>query len=179
MKKEKLRHYANVIASNADAHWVTPFFFIIFFLDSLLLVIPVDSLLGASMSLRPRHIKKWLLASTLGFALGLGILALVANSHLQPWAFKWFEELGYFHHVEKVLEQAENYGYLSLTIGVFTILPSLFGVIIGVLVGLNPWVVWALSLGGKIVKLILTVWLIFSGSQVFKKILKIYLKTSV
>jgi membrane protein YqaA with SNARE-associated domain len=78
-----------------------------------------------------------------------------------------------------VVEHAQNYGYVELTIGVFTLLPSLFGVLIGVVVGLNPWAVWALALAGKVVKILATVWIIFSGSQVLKKYIRLWLKTSV
>lgn len=179
MKKEKLRHYANVIASHADAPWVTPLFFFLFFIDSFLLLLPVDSLMAATLTMRPKHMKRWLFVSIVGFGLGLGVVAIIVNSQLQPYLFELFEKWGYFHHVEKVLSHAETYGYLELALGVFTIVPSLFGVLAGVVVNLNPWAVWAIAWVGKIIKILLTVWVIFSTSKAVKKVLKVYLKTSV
>ncbi len=179
MNKEKLRHYATVLGSHANSPWVTVFFFFVFFIDSLVLIIPVDSLLGATVSVAPRHAKKWLIASLLGFGSGLGLAAFLVNSQLSPWLMPWMEKLGYMETIRGFLEDAARYGYLSLTIGVFTVLPSLFGVLIGVIVGLNPWAVWAISFAGKILKVVLTVGLIFSGSQFLKKIFRWYLKTSV
>jgi membrane protein YqaA with SNARE-associated domain len=179
MKKEKLRHYATVIAGHADSAWVTPVFFLMFFIDSLVLVLPVDSLMATTMTLRPQHVKKWLVASISGFALGLGILAAIANSKLQPLLFELMERWGYLNHAMDAVKHAQNYGYWELVFGVFTFVPSLFGVLAGVLVGLNPWAVWAISLGGKVVKILLTVKVIFSTSDLAKKILRFYLKTSV
>ena len=178
MKKEKIRHYANVISSHADARWVTPFFFTIFFLDSFLLFIPVDYLLSATVLLRPRRKKIWLAAAISGFGLGLGLVAVLVNTHLQHYLFDLFNRWGYFHHVQNIIDHAQDYGYLELTLGVFTLVPSLFGVIAGVLVHLDPWVVWAISLAGKVLKLVLTVWVFQSGTRVVKRWLKIYLKTS-
>lgn len=136
-------------------------------------------MLATTIALRPQHWKKWLTASVLGFAGGLGLVAILVNSHLQPWFMNLFESWGYLHHVQDVINQAQNYGYWALTVGVFTLLPSLFGVLIGVLVHLNPWAVWAISLAGKLFKIFLTVWLIFSGSLAVRRWIKLYLKTSV
>jgi hypothetical protein len=55
----------------------------------------------------------------------------------------------------------------------------LLGVIIGVIVKLNPYAVWGISLAGKLIKIFLTVWLIFSSSHAIKRVLRAYLKTSV
>lgn len=179
MNKEKLQHYANVLASHAGSYWVTPIFFLLFFIDSIILIIPVDSLLAATISLRPQGLKKWLIASVIGFASGLGLVAILVNTQLQPWFLNLFESWGYLDRVYDIINQAQDYGYWALTLGVFTLLPSLFGVLIGVLVHLNPWAVWAIALAGKLFKLFLTVWLIFSGSLALRKWLRLYLKTSL
>ena len=179
MKKEKLRHWANVISSHAESYWVTPLFFGLLLVDSIILFLPVDTLLAATITLKPRKMKIWILSSLAGFALGLGVVAVLVNSHLQPWLFEIFENWGYLHHVQDVVAHAQDYGYIELAIGVFTVLPSLFGVLIGVLVKLDPWIVWGISYAGKVFKVLLTVWLIFSSSNVLKKWLRVYLKTSV
>ena len=179
MKREKLRHYANVLSSHADAHWVTPLFFGLFFIDAVILVIPVDTLLGATVALKPEHKKKWVLASIIGYATSLALVAILVNSHLQPYLFELFESWGYMEHVRSMVEHAQNYGYIELTIAVFTLIPSLFGVLIGVVLGLNPFAVWAISLSGKITKILVTVWLVFTSSQYLKKWLRVWLKTSV
>lgn len=176
MKKEKLRHYANVISTHAESHWVAPLFFLLFFLDSMILFIPVDTLLAATISMKPHHRRKWVFAAILGFAMGLGTVAILVNTHLQPMVFNLVKRAGYFQHVMEIVEHAQNYGYIELTIGVFTFLPSLFGVLIGVIVGLNAWAVWALALAGKVVKILATVWLIFSGTQIFSKYIRLWLK---
>lgn len=179
MKKEKLRHWANVISSHAESYWVTPLFFGLFLLDSIILFLPVDTLLAATITLKPKKMKTWIFFSLLGFAIGLAIVAIIVNSHLQPWLFELFDNWGYLDHVREVVAHAQDYGYIELAIGAFTILPSLFGVLIGVLVGLDPWIVWGISYAGKVVKVFLTVWLIFSSSHVLKRWLRVYLKTSV
>ena len=179
MKREKLRHYANVISTHAEAHWVTPLFFFLFFIDSVILFLPMDTLLAATISLKPHHRRKWVLASIFGFALGLGLVAILVNTELHPYLFQLFKKWGYFKDVMRIVEHAQNYGYIELAIGVFTFLPSIFGVLIGVIVGLNPWAVWSLALAGKVVKILATVWIIFSGSKVLKKYISLWLKTSV
>jgi membrane protein YqaA with SNARE-associated domain len=179
VKREKLRHYANVLSSHADAHWVTPLFFLLFFVDAVILVIPVDTLLAATVSLKPQQKKKWVISSILGYSTSLALVAILVNSHLQPYLFEMFNRWGYLNHVRDLVEHAQSYGYFELTVAVFTLVPALFGVLIGVLLGLNPWAAWAISLAGKIAKILVTVWLIFSSSQYLKKWLRIWLKTSV
>jgi membrane protein YqaA with SNARE-associated domain len=142
-------------------------------------LIPIDALLAASISLKPQHRVKWVLWGVLGFSLGLGAVALLVNTHLQPYVFDFFNRRGYIDYLKEIVEHAQNYGYIELTIGVFTVLPSLFGVLIGVIVGLNPWIVWLLCMAGKVLKILVTVWLIFSGSQALKKYLRLWLKTSI
>lgn len=179
MNKEKLRHYANVLTAHAESPWVTPLFFLLFLIDSVILIIPVDTLLAATVTLKPQQRRRWVLASVVGFAVGLGLVAIVANTQLQPYLFHLFQKWGYIQHVMAIMAHAENWGYIELTVSVFTFLPSLFGVLIGVVVGLNPWFVWVISLGGKVAKILVTVWLIFGGSQLLKKLLRPWLKTSL
>lgn len=179
MKREKLRHYANVISVHADAPWVTALWFGLFFIDSFLLFIPVDTLMAATLAMKPQHRVRWITWGLVGFGLGLGMVAILVNSQLQPWFFEQINHWGYVAHVQDVVSHAQSYGYLELTLGVYTVLPSLFGVLAGVLVHLNPWVVWAISFSGKVLKLLLTVWVVFGGHQTVKRWIKLYLKTSV
>lgn len=178
-KKERLRHYANLIASHAEASWVGPFFGILFFFDSMVLVLPSDSLLSAVIAINSKHVKKWLVYATIGFALGLALTTFLAVTHLQPLFVQWMERLGYGESFHKFIGEIREHGYWGLTVGVFTIVPCLFAVLAGAIVGLKAWAVWLISLGGKYLKLYLTVWLVLSSSNALKKWVKAYLKTSV
>lgn len=179
MKREKLENYAETLARHADAPWITPFFLFLFFIDSFLMVLPADSLLGATVAIRPKHVKKWAFFSCLGSALGLALAIFLAETVLHDYFFRLMAEGGFYHRVQEIIEHAQNYGYLELAIGVFTIVPSLIAGLAGVVVGLNPWIVFLLISSAKILKILLTLWLLYTGSHYLKKIVKIYVKTSV
>lgn len=179
MKREKLRHYANLLSIHAEAPWISVFWFVVFLLDSIVIVLPVDTLLAATLALKPERRVQWMSAALGGFGLGLAIVAVLVNSQLQPWFFEQINHWGYVAHVEDIVSHAQDYGYLELFLGVYTIVPSLFGVLAGVLVHLNPWIVWGIVFSGKILKLVLTVWVVFGGKKTVKRWIQLYLKTSV
>jgi len=179
MKKEKLLHYARKIVQHADAAWVGPFFFFFFFADALVMVLPADSLLGATASMHPKHLKKWAVLSCLGAASGLALAVLLGNTVLHNYLHALISEGGYYHRVGDILTHAQNYGYLELTIGVFTFLPCVIGAIAGAVVGLNPFWVFLIVLAAKLLKILLTLWLLYAGSGLLKRIVRWYLKTSV
>ncbi len=179
MNKGKLEHYAEVIAIHADAPWVTPLFFVLFFIDAFLMVLPADTLLGATVSIRPKHVKKWTVAACLGSSVGLGLAIILALTVLHEYFVRTTLEGGFYHKVQEIIAHAQDYGYLELSIGVFTIVPSILAGLAGVLVGLNPWVVWVLVVTAKLLKILLTLWLLYTGSTFLKKWVRLYLKTSV
>jgi len=179
MNKERIRHYSHVISAHADSAYATLLFSSTFFLDALIVVLPIDSIMSATLTLKPQHARKWVLSAMLGFSLGLGLVALMANSHLEPYLLSWIAKLGYSARLEEVLSHAQTHGYWELTLGSFTILPPIFGVLMGVSVGLNPWAVLFICVAGKMTKLVLMVWLAISSSPKIKKFLQVYLKTSV
>ncbi len=179
MKQEKLYHYAEVLARHADAPWLPLFFLILFFVDSFLMVLPADSLLGATVAIRPIHVKKWTFFACCGSILGLGVAVILGNYVLHDYMMELVAREGFYHKVAEILEHAQNYGYLELCIGVFTIVPSIIGALAGAVVGLNPWVVFVLVVTAKLIKILLTLWLLYTGSHYLKKFVKFYLKTSV
>jgi membrane protein YqaA with SNARE-associated domain len=179
VKKEKLTHYAQTIASHADAHWVTPFFFFFFLFDSFLMILPADSLLSATIALRPRHVKKWLFFSILGAIVGFGLLVWFTDGILHEYFLRLIREKEAYHQARVILEHAENYGLVELTVGVLTVLPCMIGAVAGVLVGLNPWAVFGIVVAAKIVRILLTVVVVYTGKTYLKKIINFYLKTSI
>jgi len=179
VKKEKLEHYADELARHADAPWVTPLFFALFVLDAFVMVIPADTLLGATVSMRKKHLKKWLIVALAGSAIGLAIAMLLAQTVFHDYFIKLTSEGGAYHKVQDVINHAKNYGYIELSIGVFTVVPSIIAGLAGVIVGLNPWVVWVIIVAAKWLKIVLTLWLLYTGSNVVKKWIRLYLKTSV
>lgn len=179
MKKERLRHYASLMAAGSESPWVTFMLFWVFFVDAIIMVIPTDPLLGAALGLNHRHYKKWIIASVLGFLLGLGFAAWVLNSHFQPWAFSILDHYGYLDKVQTWMAGRETVGYWTLTFGVLTFFPCFLTLVAGNLVGLNPIAIWAIAGGAKLLKLGITILVIFTGSKKLKKWLGLYAKTSV
>lgn len=176
MKKDKIAYYANKIAAHADAHWVTPVFFILFFLDSFLVFIPCDSLLGATVAIRPRHVKKWCLAAILGVIVGLALVVLAAYTFLHGSLESWTQSGGIYSQVGDILTHAKEYGYVELTIGVFTFIPCVIGAIAAAMIGMNPWAVLGIVVAAKVTRIILAVWILHSGGSLLKRAAKVYLK---
>src|SRR5262245_53765945 len=112
MKKEKIAYYAYKIAAHADAPWVTPVFFLLFFLDSFLVFIPCDSLLGATVAIRPRHVKKWCFAAILGVVVGLGLVVVAAFTFLHGYLYTLTQDGGMYAQVGDIMTHAQEYGYV-------------------------------------------------------------------
>jgi membrane protein YqaA with SNARE-associated domain len=176
MKKEKIAYYANRIASHADAPWVTPVFFLLFFLDSFLVFIPCDSLLGATAAIRPRHVKKWCIAAILGVIAGLALVVVAAYTFLHGYLYTWTQAEGFYSQVGDILAHAQQYGYVELTIGVFTFIPCVIGAIAAAMIGMNPWAVYGIVVAAKIMRIILAVWILHHGGSLLKRAAKVYLK---
>lgn len=180
MKKEKLTHYAKVLAGHAEAVWVSPVFFLIFFVDSFIMVIPADSLLLATVALNPRHMKKWFFWSILGAAAGFAVLIFLGHTIFHDYLLHSVEETGFYSEVGKYLHRhAQDYGLMELTIGVFTLVPCMVAALAGVVVGLNPWAILGIVVGAKIFRLVLTLWFVHTSRPFLKKLVNFYQKTSV
>lgn len=179
MKKERLRHYANILASRADRPWIGPFFALLFFLDAIFSVFPSDSLLAAVVVIQPKHVKSWTLYASIGFALGLGLLTLLANSHLQPLFYQWLENWGYGENISSTLQEISLHGYGGLTLGAFTFVPCPISILAGIMVGLNPRIVFLITALGKYTKFFLMIWVALSGSNRMRKFAKKYLKAPI
>lgn len=176
MKKEKIAYYAYKIAAHADAPWVTPVFFLLFFLDSFLVFIPCDSLLGATVAIRPRHVKKWCIAAVFGVIVGLGLVVVASFTFLHGYLYTLTQGEGMYAQVGEILAHAQEYGYVELTIGVFTFIPCVIGAIAAAMMGMNPWAVYGIVVAAKILRIILAVWILHSGGSLLKRAAKVYLK---
>lgn len=180
MKKEKLTHYAEVLAQHAEAHWVSPVFFLIFFVDSFIMLIPADSLLSATVALNPRPMRKWYLVSNLGAALGFAVLIFLSQTIFHDYLMQSIQETGFYSEVGAFLQKhASNYGIWELAIGVFTIVPCMIAALAGVAVGINPWAILAVVVAAKAFRLGLTLWFVHTSRPFLKKLVKFYQKTSV
>lgn len=141
--------------------------------------LPADTLLGMTVSIRPRHAKKWTIFSCVGAALGLALAMFLAETILHEFFLSLIRGDGIYHKVQEIIDHAQNYGYIELAIGVFTIVPSLIAGLAGVVMGLNPFAVYGIITSAKLLKILLTLWLLYTGSGYLKKLVKLYLKTSV
>lgn len=179
MKKERIARYAQRIAEHADAKWVAPVFFLLFFLDSLFVFIPCDSLLGTTVAIRPRHVVKWLTASVLGVVAGLGLVVLASYTFLHGYLDTLVNNSSLYSGVNDIVQHAQAYGYLELTISVFTFVPCVIGAIAAAMIGMNPWAVYGIVVAAKLLRVFLAVWIIHSGGTLLKRIVRVYLKIPV
>ena len=179
MKQEKLNRYALALATHAEAAWVTFFFFVLFLLDSILMFLPADSLLGATIILYPKRARRWLTVACLGSITGLAGAVILANTVLNDYLQKLVASDGVYHQVRDIIEHAQHYGYWELAAGVFTFVPSVIGAMAGTIVKLNPWLIFLIVTAAKLLKIFLTVWLLHAGGGALKRIIRVYLKTSV
>ncbi|MFO1464673.1 MAG: hypothetical protein U1F66_12935 [bacterium] len=179
MKKEKIAYYAQKIAAHADARWVAPVFFLLFFLDSFLVFIPCDSLLGTTVAIRPRHLVKWLLAAVLGVVAGLGLVVLASYTFLHGYLDTIINDYSMYARVKDIVQHAQQYGYFELTISVFTVVPCVIGAIAASMIGMNPWAVFGIVVAAKLLRVFLAVWIIHSGGTLLRRIVRVYLKIPV
>lgn len=178
MKKDRIVRYAQRIAEHADARWVTPVFFILFFVDSFLVFIPCDSLLGTTVAIRPRHVVKWLTASVLGIVAGLGLIVLASNTFLHGY-LDTIVNNSMYSQVHDIVSHAQQWGYLELTVSVFTVVPCVIGAIAAAMIGMNPWAVFGIVVAAKLLRVFLAVWIIHSGGTLLKRMVRVYLKIPV
>jgi len=179
MKKEKITQYAQKIAAHADSKWVTPVFFFLFFLDSFVVFIPCDSLLGTTVAIRPRHLVKWLVASVLGILLGLGLVVVASYTFLHGYLDVMVHHFSIYSKVNDIVQHAKEYGYFELTVSVFSVVPCVVGAIAASLIGMNPWAVYGIVVAAKLLRLFLAVWIIHSGGALLKRVVRAYLKIPV
>jgi Predicted membrane protein len=180
MKKDKLSHYAEVLARHAEAHWVSPVFFAIFFLDSFVMVIPADSLLSATVALNPRPVKKWYAFSMLGALAGFALLIFLGHTIFHEYLMSSIQETGFYSEVGRYLEKhASEYGLMEVALGVFTIVPCMIAALAGVAVGLNPWALLAIVVSAKAFRLALTIWFVHTSRPFLQKLVRFYQKTNV
>src|SRR5262245_43818214 len=99
MKKKKLSHYAQALARHAEGHWVGSVFFLIFLVDSFVMVIPADSLLSATVALNPRPVKKWYLFSVLGSVVGFALLIFLSHTIFREHLLRSIQGTGYYSRV--------------------------------------------------------------------------------
>lgn len=179
MKREKIVHYAQKIAAHADAKWVAPVFFLLFFLDSFVVFIPCDSLLGTTVAIRPRHLVKWSLAAVLGLMVGLGLVVLASYTFLHGYLNDIVHHYSMYAKVNDIVQHAQEYGYFELTVSVFTVVPCVIGAIAASMIGMNPWAVYGIVVAAKLLRLFLAIWIIHSGGALLKRVVKAYLKIPV
>ena len=178
MKKDRITEYARKIAAHADAPWVAPVFFLLFFLDSLIVFIPCDSLLGTTVAIRPRHVVKWLTASVLGVVVGLGVVVLASYTFLHGYLDVLVQK-SLYSQVNDILQHAQEWGYLELTLSVFTVVPCVIGTIAAAMIGMNPWAVYGIVVAAKLLRVFLAVWIIHSGGTLVKRLVRWHLKIPV
>ncbi|MCE9624184.1 MAG: hypothetical protein K8R69_01835 [Deltaproteobacteria bacterium] len=179
MKKDRIVRYAQKIAAHADAKWVAPVFFLLFFIDSFLVFIPCDSLLGTTIAIRPRHTVKWMAAAVAGVVGGLGLVVLASYTFLHTYLSSVVQNHAMYSQVNDIVAHAQQYGYLELTVSVFTVVPCVIGAMAASLIGMNPWAVYGIVVAAKLLRVFLAVWIIHSGGTLIKKIVRVYLKIPV
>ncbi|MBF0107156.1 MAG: hypothetical protein HQM16_17740 [Deltaproteobacteria bacterium] len=146
---KKITHYAHM-------PWVTPFFLIIFFLDSFLMFIPADSLLAVSVLFAKDKKKKWYLTAMTGAFLGFLLFLYLTESQFRSITVAFIQDHDPHDLFGHITSHASKYGYFDLSLAVFTVVPSVFCLVGGIIINLNPSIVFAIVCASKAFR----VWLV-------------------
>jgi len=158
----RLVAWSQKLAIYAAKPWTPIFFFLIFFFDSFLVVIPSDPLLGLTASLVPGKRRAWLLASIGGVMAGLLLFMFLSLSSFQPIAINFLESYDLGNSFHNIHTHAHTFGYIELAAGVFTILPAIFGLVGGIVIGMDPAAVFFITALARVFRLV-SIMLVFRG----------------
>jgi len=157
---DKVIHLAHRISYYAHKPWVMAYFFFSFFLDSFVMFIPAEGLLAVAVLFAPDKKRVWFLFAVLGSLLGFFITYILTVSSLQHWLIDLIVEYdsgGFFYDITT---HAAKYGYLNLSLAVFTVVPPIICLLAGIVIGLNPLIVFAIVFASKVFRIVLVIFVV-------------------
>lgn len=157
---DKVIRYAMKIARYAHMPWVTLFFFLAFLLDSFLMFIPADGLLSVTVLFAPDKKRTWYLASLAGSLLGYVIFYFLTISSFQHLVLDFVTRMDYAQVFNEIVSRARHFGLLYLAVAVFVMIPPVFGMVAGIVIGLNPWSVFIMLCVLKAVRIYFLIFIV-------------------
>lgn len=155
----KLLYYATKLSAYAHRDWVVGFFFLLYFFDSFLIFLPAESFLALTLLFVPDRKRVWVLAALAGALCGFLIFYLLSLSSFQPKLVEFIEDESLMASFEMVVDYGTRYGYPSLVVLVFVAVPPLVGLVAGILIGLNPLIVFVIVILAKIFRIFAMIYL--------------------
>lgn len=136
------------------------FFLIIFLTDAIIMVVPADTLLAITLLLVPQKKREWFLAGFVGAILGYVALAILTQTTFQPVLVDFIRAHDFTNTFQDMMGQAHRYGYVNLIIGCLTIVPQNVCLVGGILIGLNPLLVFVVVAVIKWVRILVVILLV-------------------
>lgn len=149
----KLVKWARRLAPYADKKWVPLFFAAFFFIDSYVMLIPIDGLMVITLVFVPQKIKKWFFSGLVGATLGYITLMILTESQFQYLILHVIKSFGYFESYQKIVMALSERGYVYLMLLTFTFMPQNLCLIGSQLVGLNSEIVLLILITSKLFKM--------------------------
>ena len=149
----KLVRWARRLAPYADKWWVTWFFAFFFFIDSYLMLIPIDGLMVITLVFVPHKVKKWFFAGLMGATLGYISLAFLTQSSFQHFLLSLIQDSGYMSTYQGMVFSLSQRGYVYLLLLTFTFMPQNICLVGSILVGLKPTLVLFILVASKLFKM--------------------------
>ena len=157
---DKVIHLAHRISYYAHMPWVMAYFFFSFFFDSFIMFIPADGLLAVAVLFAPDKKRVWFLIAVFGSLLGFLVTYILTLSSLQYWLIDLIVEYDSGGFFRDITTQAVKYGYLNLSLAVFTVVPPIICLLAGIVIGLNPLAVFAIVFVSKVFRIALMIFLV-------------------
>lgn len=101
----------------------------------------------------PDRKRVWVLAAIAGALSGFILFYLLSLSSFQPKLVEFIESESLTEPFALVVDYGSRYGYSSLVALVFIAVPPLVGLVAGILIGLNPLVVFMIVILAKVFRI--------------------------
>jgi hypothetical protein len=155
----KVMQVAHRLSDYAHQDWVIFFFLILYFLDSFLVFLPAEALLSLTLLLAPEKTRPWSIAAIAGAVFGFAIFYFLSLSSFEPYVIKLIHENDWSHQFDRIVNAANHTGYLNLALAVWTVVPPIACLVGGILVGLNPFLVFMIVLSAKVFRIFFMIYL--------------------
>lgn len=155
---EKTVRLAIKMAKVAHMPWVVWLLLFLFFIDSYIVVIPIDGVMAAALIFVPDRKRVWYLAGLVGAFLGYLIFYLLLTSSLHHDVTQYLMQLDSTAY-KNILSHAQSYGYWYIAWGLLTVIPPIICLGAGLVSQLNPLVIFLMLCVAKVFRLWLVIFL--------------------
>lgn len=145
--------WAKKLVPHAEKTWVLYFFAVFFFIDSFILVMPIDGVMVVALVFVPHKLKKWFFYSVVGAGLGYVVMMFLTESSFQPMIVQWVQDWGSYETYQSTLANIHEHGYLYLSLAAYTVVPQNISLVTSLLADLNVYIVFFILVTSKIFKL--------------------------